>query len=175
MRTRICAMLLLAVFFFLVPPTVSARQLSPFAIDSLVGKPAPDFTLPDQNGRTVTLSAFRGRPVLLNFWAPWAPNSRAEVMSLIQLRARADMKDLVILGITLDRKTQEAEAFLRETPVDYPILQDPGLIVSQQRYSVFMSPTTLLIDRNGIIRKLYFGQQEWGREKLIRELADFVR
>lgn len=129
----------------------------------------------DQNGKPVTLSSFRGRPVLLNFWAPWAPNSRAEVMSLIQLRARADMKDLVILGITADRKTDSALAFLSGNPANYPILQDPGLNVSLQRYSVFMSPTTLLIDRSGIIRKLYFGQQEWGREKMVRELIEFAR
>jgi peroxiredoxin len=112
--------------------------------------------------------------VLLNFWAPWSPNSRAEVMSLIQLRARADMKELVILGITADRTPDAAQSFLKKASRNYPILADPGLRVTTQRYAAFMIPLSILIDRNGVITKIYYGQQEWLRPSLQQQLAEHV-
>ncbi len=174
MCARFCTAFLLAVFLLLSPNAASAEQLSPFLIDQLVGKEAPDFTLKDQRGQPVTLSSFRGRPVLLNFWAPWAPNSADEVAALIHLRNKHEMKELVILAITADKKSDKAEAFLRQRAVNYPVLSDPGLKVTKELYFVFMSPTTMLIDRNGIVAKLYFGQQEWLRSKMQQQLAEHV-
>ncbi len=60
----------------------------------------------------MALSALRGKPVLLNFWAPWAPNSQEEVRTLIRLRSQPALKELVILGITADRNPDAAAAFL---------------------------------------------------------------
>lgn len=165
--------LLLAVFFLLVPPAF-AEQLSPFAVESLIGKPATDFTLQDQNGHPVTLSALRGRPILLNFWAPWAPNSQEEVKTLIRLRSQPTLKELVILGITADRSLDAALAFISTNPVTYPILTDPGLVVTKESYRVFMAPLTFLIDRNGIVAKIWCGQQEWLRPSLQQQLAEHI-
>jgi peroxiredoxin len=174
MGTRISIALLLAVFLSLAPAAF-ADQLSPFTIESFIGNQAPDFTLTDQKEQPVTLSAFRGRPVLLNFWAPWAPNSLDEVKTLAQLRDRADMKNLVILGITVDKKPDAAQALLQQNPVNYPILTDPGLVVTMQRYAAFMVPLTIMIDRNGIVTKIYYGQQEWLRPKMLQSLARHIK
>ncbi len=171
---RFGAAILLAAFLLLSPNAASSEQLSPFLIDQLVGKQAPDFTLKDQRGHPVTLSTFRGRPVLLNFWAPWAPNSRDEVASLIHLRNKHEMKELVILAITVDKIPDKADAFLQQMAVNYPVLSDPGLKVTKERYFVFMSPTTMLIDRSGVVAKLYFGQQEWLRPNLQKQLAEHI-
>ncbi|KAF0182202.1 MAG: alkyl hydroperoxide reductase [Nitrospirae bacterium] len=169
----IIALLLAAVFFF--PPAASAEQLSPFAIDQLIGKKAPDFTLSDQSGASVTLSTFLGKPVLLNFWAPWSPNSLDEVSTLVRLRERADMKELVVIGITADKKADAAQVFLQRKPVNYSLLTDPGLIVTTRRYAAFMVPLSLLIDRNGIVTKIYFGQQEWLRPKMLQALVEHLK
>lgn len=165
--------LFLAVFLS-ASPAAFADQLSPFTIESLAGKQAPDFTLIDQRGNQVTLSSFRGKPVLLNFWAPWAPNSIEEVGTLTKLRERADMKDLVILGIAADRKPEAAQSFLKHTPVNYPMLTDPGLMVTMQRYSAFMAPISFLIDRSGVITQIYYGQQEWLQPSLQKQLAEHI-
>lgn len=164
---------LLAVFFCF-PPAFGAEQLSPFAIESLIGKPAPDFTLNDQNGQPVTLSALRGKPVLLNFWAPWAPNSQEEVRTLIRLRSQPALKELVILGITADRKPDAAAAFPGAIQINYPVLNDPGLVVTKERYHAFMVPLTLLIDRAGVVTKIYYGQQDWLRPNLRQQLAEHI-
>ncbi|HSW64012.1 MAG TPA: TlpA disulfide reductase family protein [Dissulfurispiraceae bacterium] len=174
MRTRFCSVLLLAAFLFFLP-AASVEQLSPFVIDQLVGKQAPDFTLTDQNGKSVTLSTFHGKPLLLNFWGPWAPNSLDEVRTLVRLRERADMKELVVIGITADKKTDAAQAFLRRKPVNYPILTDPDLSVTTHRYAAFMIPLSLLIDRHGIVTKIYFGQQEWLRPKMLQAIVEHVK
>lgn len=164
---------LLAVFFCF-PPAFGAEQLSPFAIESLIGKPAPDFTLNDQNGQPVTLSALRGRPVLLNFWAPWAPNSQEEVRTLIRLRSQPALKELVILGITADRKPDAAAAFSGAIQINYPVLNDPGLVVTTRKYAAFMVPITILIDRNSLVKNIYYGQQEWLRPNLRQQLAEHI-
>lgn len=173
MSTRICIAIILAAFL-LIAPASFADQLSPFTIGSLVGKQAPDFTLIDQQDKQITLSSFRGRPILLNFWAPWSPNSIDEVNTLVELRRRADMNELVIIGITVDKKPDAAEALLRQTSLNYPLLTDPELIVTTQRYAAFMVPLSLLIDRNGVITKIYYGQQEWLRPNLQKQLAEHV-
>jgi len=164
---------LLAVFFCCTP-AFGTDQLSPLAIESLIGKPAPDFTLTDQNGQPVALSAFRGKPVLLNFWAPWAPNSKEEVRTLIVLRTQTAMKELVIIGITADRNPDTAAAFLGAMPINYPVLSDPGLVVTMRKYAAFMVPITILIDRSGLVKKIYYGQQEWLRPSVQKQLTEHI-
>lgn len=171
MRVRIAV--LLAVFLLLAP-AVFAQQLSPFAIESLIGNPAPDFTLNDQNGQPVPLSALRGKPILLNFWAPWSPNSKDEVRTLLALRREPALKELVIIGITADRNPDAASAFLGALQMNYPVLSDPGLVVTTRKYAVFMIPLTILIDRNGLVKKIYYGQQEWLRPSMQKQLAGHI-
>ncbi|HMK42623.1 MAG TPA: redoxin domain-containing protein [Dissulfurispiraceae bacterium] len=171
MRAQFIVAFLLALFFL---PSADADELSPFLIDNLIGKSAPDFTLQDQNGRSIALSSLHGKPVLLNFWAPWAPNSRAEVITLGKLRVRPDMKELVILGITVDKNETDAKQFVRQATVPYPVLSDPELAVTEKLYAVFMVPTTIFIDRQGVIARIFFGQQEWLNPALLRNLQSMT-
>lgn len=65
--------------------------------------PAPDFTLKDTHGRSVTLSKYRGKVVMLNFWATWCPHCRAELPSIEKLYHRMQGKDFVLLTVTIEK------------------------------------------------------------------------
>jgi cytochrome c biogenesis protein CcmG/thiol:disulfide interchange protein DsbE len=111
-----------------------------------VGAPAPNFELQTLDGRTVQLADFRGRPVLVNFWASWCTPCRDEFPFLQQLVN--DHKDLVVLGVTEDTITSDAKAFVRHRHATWPMLADTGGQVARE-YGVKPIPQTMFVDRNG--------------------------
>lgn len=148
-------LLLILTFVFL-----TAGAPSPWGIDELVGKKAPDFTLKDMNEKAVSLSSLKGTIVLINFWATWCPPCRAEMPSLNKLYREFRDKNLVVLAVSTDRSSQSVKEFLDKRPVDFPVLMDSDNKVSRQ-FKVFSLPTTFLLDRNGTILQRYLGEEEW--------------
>ncbi len=127
----------------------------------VLGVLAPDFELDDLDGNPVRLSQFRGRPVLLNFWATWCPPCRKEMPDLQGFAARYGDR-VQVLGVNLDfaaqvETTSEAvTAFLDEYGVTYLNLRDPiGESVTRYRLTGF--PVTFWIDPEGFIRGVWFG------------------
>jgi len=140
------------------------------------GTRALDFELPSVSGKKVKLSELAKDPhrkgarrvVLLNFWATWCPPCRAEVPYLQKLHQRYGKKGLVVVGISMD--TQGAAAvrpFVKERKLTYVQLLDPRRTVAQ-RYKVGPIPTTYIIDRSGVIRKVRLGFAP-GLEKHLEE------
>ena len=116
------------------------------------GPPAPDdaarpFTLSDLDGRPVTLASFKGRLVLLHFWATWCPTCREE-MTILEEGARAHPETLVILGINLGEKRSKVASYVKESGITFPILLDARGKVAAS-YGVLSLPITLVIDRDG--------------------------
>ena len=113
---------------------------------------APDFTLPDLNGRTIHLSELKGKPILLNFWATWCLPCRTEMPSLEQAYQDYKGKGLVVLAINIDQRSpSRVEAFVKEYRLTFPILLDPEWTAAEA-YRVFGGvPTTYLINRAGQI------------------------
>jgi cytochrome c biogenesis protein CcmG/thiol:disulfide interchange protein DsbE len=111
-----------------------------------VGAPAPNFELETLDGRTVQLADYRGRPVLVNFWASWCTPCRDEFPFLKKLVARHD--DLVVLGVTEDTITSEAETFARRKHATWPLLSDARGQVARE-YGVKPIPQTMFVDRDG--------------------------
>jgi peroxiredoxin len=116
------------------------------------GPPAPGdaarpFTLPDLEGRPTTLSSFKGRLVLLHFWATWCPTCREE-MTILDEAARAHADTLVLLGVNLGEKRSKVAAYVGETGITFPILLDARGKVAAA-YGVLSLPITLVIGPDG--------------------------
>lgn len=121
------------------------------------GKPAPDFTVSDGT-TTVHLANYRGKVVLLNFWATWCGPCIVELPSLLQLHH--DLPNVVVLGVSIDEDPDAYKQFIARRHVDFTTVRDP----SQSAPKLFhtdMWPETYVIDRNGNIRSKYIGAQDW--------------
>lgn len=106
-----------------------------------------DFTLADLSGKEWKLSDFRGKVVLVNFWATWCPPCRKEMPDLDSLYAQFQPKGFVVLAIS-DEQMDKVAPFLKAHPVAYPILLDPGRKVNEL-FSVEGIPKSFVYDRDG--------------------------
>jgi peroxiredoxin len=119
-----------------------------------VSQKAPNFILPSLDGKEVKLSDFKGRKVMINFWATWCPPCKAEMPAMQQLYNQA--KGYIdILAINIDPHNDVA-GFVRENQLTFPILLDETGKVNEE-YSIISIPTTLLVNEEGIIVKKHIG------------------
>jgi thiol-disulfide isomerase/thioredoxin len=132
------------------------------AIDAKVaGKDAPlHFTLKDMNGVDVKLAAFKGKPIVLNFWATWCGPCRAEIPSLVELQTKysADGTDVVILGVSVDDPVEKLKPYAAQMKMNYPVLVGNGRDDVQDAFGPLWGiPVTVFIDRDGKIAKKHSG------------------
>ncbi len=124
-------------------------------------KLAADFTLTNMQGEQVSLSQYRGKVVILNFWATWCPPCREEMPSMERLYQKYKDQGLVILAVSADENGKKAVSqFLQKTPYSFPILLDSDNI-AQNAYGVFRFPESFIIDRNGMVIKKIIGGRDW--------------
>lgn len=124
-----------------------------------VGQPAPAFQLRDVDGREHTLDEYRGRPVLINFWATWCGPCRAE-MPIIEAAYQQHKEDgLVVLAIDVRENPELARTFAGWLGVSFTILDD-GTGDVAYRYRVTAFPTSFFVDREGIIRAWQVGAMD---------------
>jgi thiol-disulfide isomerase/thioredoxin len=126
------------------------------------GNPAPEFNLPLLGSETrVKLSDFRGRVVLLDFWASWCAPCRASFPAYESLRNRLQQTygsdGFELIAINVDMEDQEAERFIAQNPVSFPVLREDSGGKTQQNYQLMAMPTSFLIDAQGIIRMQHAG------------------
>jgi peroxiredoxin/outer membrane lipoprotein-sorting protein len=121
----------------------------------LTGKNAMDFELKDLQGTQVRLSDYRGKIVLLDFWATWCPPCRKELPSIEKLHRQFAGKDVVVLGIN-DEDSGTVKGFLKKNEYTLPTLMDSKKNVHRM-YGARAIPTVIVIDRNGVIRVHYIG------------------
>ncbi|HVJ08212.1 MAG TPA: TlpA disulfide reductase family protein [Acidisarcina sp.] len=130
-------------------------------VSQLQGKPAPNFTLSDLNGKKVSLADYRGKAVLLNFWATWCAPCKVEIPWFLKLREQYAGQGFEILGVSsddLDKEdraklfTQKAEIakFVEQQKMTYPVLID-GDSISNPYGGVDSLPTSFYIDRKGTV------------------------
>ena len=112
---------------------------------------APDFTLANRAGGETSLAALRGQVVMINFWASWCGPCRQEFPALDQIYARYKPMGFALVAINVESEKSDAERFLGQRPVSFPILFDPDNRVSGS-YGVSAMPTTVLVDRQGRVR-----------------------
>ncbi|HEX7077229.1 MAG TPA: TlpA disulfide reductase family protein [Candidatus Eisenbacteria bacterium] len=122
-----------------------------------IGKPAPSFTLPDLDGKSVASSAFQGKVVILDFWATWCPPCKEEIPHLVNLQAKYRDRGLAIVGLSLDAGgANDVKPFADEHEVNYTMLiaNDD---VSKAFGGITMIPTTFVLDRSGVVVKRFIG------------------
>jgi thiol-disulfide isomerase/thioredoxin len=141
-------------------PQISAPSIVDAAVESNgIGTVARlDFVLKDLNGVDVKLASFKGKVILLNFWATWCPPCRAEIPGLVELQQQHP-DDLVILGmLTLDPMTRKTAPFASQLKMNYPILDANDRDDLEQAYGPFWGlPTSVVIGRDGRIAKKHQG------------------
>jgi cytochrome c biogenesis protein CcmG/thiol:disulfide interchange protein DsbE len=120
-------------------------------------KAAPDFALKDADGKLVHLSDYRGKVVLLDFWATWCSPCRLEIPWFMEIQRKNKDKGFEVLGVAMDDEGWEAvKPFLQELSVNYRIVM--GNDATAQAYGgVDALPTTFLIDRDGKIAAIHVG------------------
>ena len=114
----------------------------------------PDFHLKGTSGREVSLSQFRGKVLLVDFWATWCAPCKKEMPGYEDLYRRYRERGLVVIGIAADSDPALVAKFAKKLKITYPLLIN-GMDV--QRYGIEGLPTTILVDRNGVIRKRVVG------------------
>ena len=121
-------------------------------------KPANlDFTMPDLNGKKVSLSSFKGKVILLNFWATWCGPCKAEVPAFVELQEKYK-NDLVVVGYSVDDDAPKAAAFAKEYKVNYPILLGEEREDVQDAYGpIWGIPASFIISKEGKVCKKHLG------------------
>ena len=170
---RIFSVLLLTVYCLLLA-SAYADPPSPFAGEKLINRQAPEFALKDVNGSTVSLSSYKGKVVLLNFWATWCPSCREEMPSMNKLARQLKNREFSIIAVSTDRSVSEVRDFLKKHPSDCTVLVDYSLVVSKPLYKVFVLPTSFLIDKKGIIVEKYFGGEDWTGPDMVKKIESLL-
>lgn len=127
------------------------------------GKKAPDFTLKNVQGELVTLSDFRGKKVMVNFWATWCPPCQEEMPEIE--RFHNENPDVIILSINIDT-TQDIQGFIDEYQTTFPVLLDEDKNVAKA-YGTFKIPETYFINRDGIVKHKQIGAMKYNDMKTV--------
>jgi peroxiredoxin len=137
---------------------------------ALINSPAPDFTVQDA-GRRISLHDFRGKIVVLNFWATWCPPCVDEMPSLVALQAKAEVKDRVqIFAVSLDQDEAAYKKFLSDYHINILTIRDPSQ-ESTRQYATTGFPETFIIDANGVLRRKFIGPVDWIKPEIIAYLG----
>jgi peroxiredoxin len=139
---------------------------------------APDFELPDMNGKLVRLSSFRGKTVFLNFWTKTCGPCLEEMPSLAELaKVARGRKDLVVLTISTDEGPDDVRDTLKvllNSEPPFPVLFDPDSKIVRDRYGTSLFPETWVIDPKGIIRARFDGARNWSASLPV-EIGEMVQ
>ncbi len=112
---------------------------------------APAWALKDTNGQTVQLTDFRGKVVLLNFWATWCPPCRQEIPGFVELQEKYGTQGFVVVGVAMDEDPQAVVPMARKLGINYPLVYGNALVAASYG-GVSTIPSTFLIGKDGKIR-----------------------
>ncbi len=145
------AVLLIALSCGAMSKKVNAEQVQPKTASI-----APDFSLKSPEGKAVKLSNFKGKVVLVNFWATWCPYCVKEMPDLVKLYSKAGGKDFEIISVDIQENPDSVKAFIAKNGIKHTVAIDPSGDTAQA-YRVVGIPTNVLIDKNG---NVVFNQNE---------------
>lgn len=135
---------------------------------------APDFTLQNLSGGNLRLEEYRGQVVLINFWASWCGPCRQEMPLLDRLHHRYEDTGFAVLGVNVEGEIEPAREIVDKTNVTFPILIDEAQQVSQM-YNLQAMPSTVVIDRDGVIRYIHLGYKPGDEAKYVEVVKKLIR
>lgn len=138
-----------AIFFFARSPRANKSSVAP-------GNLAPEFSLPQLNGTSLQLSSYRGKVVLLDFWATWCEPCRQEIPSFVDLQTKYGAQGLQIMGVSMDDGPEPVQIFCRQFKMNYPVVMGNAKL-GDLYGGVLGLPIAFLIDRDGRIRMRHIG------------------
>ncbi|MFP3723092.1 redoxin domain-containing protein [Niallia circulans] len=149
LKTTIFIFMVFSSFFFIMSTNVEANT------GLNIGEEAPDFKLKDLNGKTVRLSDYRGKSVMINFWATWCPPCKKEMLD-VETFSKKKQDHWIVLAVNVDGGNEKGvRQFVKERNLTFPILIDNNDMVSNQ-YDILSIPTTFFLNEDGIIIKKGF-------------------
>lgn len=134
------------------------------------GGDTPALALEDLDGKAHRLDAYRGKVVLINFWATWCDPCREEMPSIDRLRASMQGKPFVVLAVNLAEPPSRIRNYLERMPVGFPVLLDRDMAAAKA-WKARILPATYIVGPNGKVRYSYTGELDWSEESVRRKIA----
>ena len=135
---------------------------------------APAFSLPNKAGETIDLGKLKGQVVMLNFWASWCGPCRTEMPLMDQIYKKYSAAGFTLLGVNVDTDSSDAQKFLSQVPVSFPIAFDRDNKVSKL-YEVSAMPSTVFIDRKGNVRSLHRGYKPGDEAEYLAQIRALLK
>lgn len=161
---------LVPLLLLLTTSLLQASELAPYS-----GEVLPDFSLTDLQGEKHSLSSYRGKVVMVNFWATYCGPCIKEMPSMQRLKQKMADKPFAILAVDMAEEKHDVQAFLtqHQIKIDFPVLLNPeGNVVEE--WMITAVPTTFVIDPKGTIRYALFGGIEWDKEDVVATINSLI-
>jgi peroxiredoxin len=160
---RFALLLLLAVL------PAQAQDLKPWA-----GVITPGLELADLEGKPHRLADYRGRVVLVNFWATWCVPCREEMPSIERLRASLQGRPFTVLAVNLAEPESRIRKFLEAVPVSFPVLLDRNAQTAKA-WQARVLPATFIVGPDGVVRYQYYGELDWSKPEVREAVLALLR
>jgi thiol-disulfide isomerase/thioredoxin len=158
----------IAVLCLLAAANLHAAELKPWT-----GGPPPALALKDLEGRQHQLSDYRGKVVLINFWATWCGPCRDEMPSIQSLKEKLAGRPFAVLAVNLDEPESRIRKFLSQMTVDFTILLDPERRVARA-WDARILPASFVIGPDNRIRYSLIGEINWDHDLVVSRIAELL-
>jgi thiol-disulfide isomerase/thioredoxin len=151
----------------------AAADLRATDLKPWTGGPTPSLELRDLDNRLHRLADYRGKVVLVNFWATWCGPCRDEMPSIQELKRKLAGRPFVVLAVNLDEPESRVRKFLKEVRVDFTVLLDPERKVSKV-WDARILPASFIVGADGRIRYSLIGEINWGHDLVVGRVAELL-